>query len=109
VAARHPRRFFRIQDGRQDGRNSEPKPTNDNNFHSKCSRMVMLVLRNMFSRARNVLCIFIGSIARSAKHRYLSYSEADFEVFRLAGATRCTDGTEASLPNFTLIGATIRV
>ena len=75
--------------------------------------MVMLVLRNMFSRSRNVLCKFTGSIARSAKRRYLSYSEADFEVFRLTGATRCKDGvkfgTETSVPNFTLIGATIRV
>jgi len=35
-----------------------------------------------------------GSIARSATHRYLSYSEADFEVFRPAGATHCTDGGE---------------
>ena len=26
--------------------------------------------------------------------RYLVYSEADFEVFRPAGATRCTDGVE---------------
>jgi len=26
--------------------------------------------------------------------RYLIYSEADFEVFRPAGATRCTDGGE---------------
>ena len=26
--------------------------------------------------------------------RYLVYSEADFEVFRPAGATRCTDGGE---------------
>jgi len=25
---------------------------------------------------------------------YLSYSEADFEVFRPAGATRCTDGVK---------------
>ena len=78
--------------------------------------MVMLVLRNMFSRARNVLSIFTGSIASSAKRRYLNYSDADFEVFRLAGSTGCTDGgeilkfgTEASVPNFTLIGATIRV
>jgi len=30
---------------------------------------------------------FTGSITRSAKHRYLSYSEGDFEVFRPAGAT----------------------
>ena len=33
-----------------------------------------------------------GSIARSARRRYIIYSEADFEVFRPAGATRCTDG-----------------
>jgi len=46
--------------------------------------------------------IFTGSIARSATRRYLIYSEADFEVFRPAGATRCTDGvkfgTEEGLP-----------
>jgi len=48
-----------------------------------------------------------GSIARSATRRYLSYSEADFEVFRPAGATRCTDvgkiwhGGPSSVPNFT--------
>ena len=29
--------------------------------------------------------------------RYLVYSEADFEVFRPAGATRCTDGGEIPL------------
>jgi len=29
-----------------------------------------------------------------AKRRYLSYSEAAFEVFRPAGATRCTDGVK---------------
>ena len=51
-----------------------------------------------------------GSIARSAMRRYLMYSEANFEVFRPAGATRCTDGGEirhgeraigpSSMPNF---------
>jgi len=35
-----------------------------------------------------------SSIARSAAHRYLSYSEVDFEVFCPAGATCCTDGGE---------------
>jgi len=35
---------------------------------------------------------------------YLSYSEAIFEVFRLAGATRCTDGAK-----FHPIGAMVRV
>jgi len=38
---------------------------------------------------------FAGSIARSAKRRYLSYSEADFEDFRPSGATRCTDWGES--------------
>jgi len=35
-----------------------------------------------------------GSFARSATCRYLIYSEADFEVFRPAGATRYTDWGE---------------
>ena len=35
-----------------------------------------------------------GSIARSARRRYLIYSEADFEVFRPEGETRCTDKGE---------------
>ena len=38
--------------------------------------------------------LITGSIARSASRRYLVYSEADFEVFRPTGATRCTDGVE---------------
>jgi len=37
-----------------------------------------------------LLCsIITGSIAGSARRRYLIYSEADFEVLRPAGATRC--------------------
>ena len=39
--------------------------------------------------------------------RYFVYSEADFEVFRPAGATRCK--VPSSVPNFTPIGATTRV
>jgi len=64
------------------------------------------------------LSFFTGSIARSASHQYLIYSEADFEVFRPAGATRCTDGGEichgegtegpSSMPNFSPIGAMTR-
>ena len=56
---------------------------------------------------------------RNATRRYFSYSEADFEVFRPAGATRRTDGVKfgteertlvpSSVPNFTPIGATTRV
>ena len=48
--------------------------------------------------------------------RYLIYSEADFEVFHPSGATRCTGwgeiwhgGVPSSVPNFTPIGATVRV
>jgi len=38
---------------------------------------------------------FLPAALRAAKTcRYLVYSEADFEVFRPAGATRCTDGGE---------------
>jgi len=48
--------------------------------------------------AKNVeffVCLFVtGGIARSTSRRYLIYSQADFEVFRPAGATRCTDGGE---------------
>ena len=67
-----------------------------------------------------IMWLFTHSIARSATHQYLTYSEADFQVFRPAGVTRCTDGGEiwhgggvpkvpSSVPDFTPIGATIRV
>ena len=49
--------------------------------------------------------VFTGSIALCASRWYLVYPEADFEVFRPSGATRCTDGvkfgTESPVPNFT--------
>jgi len=38
--------------------------------------------------------VFTGSIAWTARRQYLIYSEANFEVFRPAGATRWTDGGE---------------
>ena len=38
--------------------------------------------------------VFTGSIARRAKRRCLSYSQAHFEVFGPTDATRCTDGVE---------------
>jgi len=38
--------------------------------------------------------IITGSIPRSATRRYLIYSEADFDGFRSARATRCTDGVK---------------
>jgi len=59
-------------------------------------------------------------IAQSATCRYLIYSEAHFEVFHPAGATRCTDWGEiwhgggdtkvpSSMPYFTPIGTMTRV
>jgi len=66
-----------------------------------------------------LIVVFTGSIASSASRRYLVYSEADFEVFRPAGATHCIDGvkfgteegTEGPLlrAKFHPIGATTRV
>ena len=38
--------------------------------------------------------VITGSIACSATCRFLSHSEADFEVFRPERATGCTDGGE---------------
>jgi len=51
-----------------------------------------------------VMSIFLPAALREAQTcRYLVYSEANFEVFRPAGATRCTDGVKfgISMPNFT--------
>jgi len=59
--------------------------------------------------------IYQAALREAQTCRYLVYSEANFEVFRPAGATRCTDGGEiwhgggSSMPNFTPIGATTRV
>ena len=42
-----------------------------------------------------ILVVLLPAALRAAKAcRYLIYSEADFEVFLPAGATRCTDGGE---------------
>ena len=61
-------------------------------------------LSGMECRIADKYWLITGSIARSAMlpviSQYLSantYSEADFKVFRPAGATRCTD---ASYPKF---------
>jgi len=50
-----------------------------------------------------------GSIARSAKRQYLSYSVGDFEFFRPIRATRYTDGGEIWHYKFHPISAMIRV
>jgi len=70
----------------------------------------------MLSYNTIVTSCFLPAALRAAQAcRYLIYSEADFEVFRHAGVTRCTDGGEiwhgggdlpSSMPNFTSISAT---
>ena len=40
------------------------------------------------------MLVVTGSITRIATRRYLIYSGADFDVFRPAGATRCTNWGE---------------
>jgi len=72
-----------------------------------------------FTRRRggkNVELLLPAALREAQTCRYLVYSEADFEVFRPAGATRCTDGGEIwhrggdrITPNYTPIGATTRV
>jgi len=54
---------------------------------------------DLSSLTLGINCLFTGSIASSEKRRCISYSEADFEVFRPDGAA----------PDFTPIGGTIRV
>jgi len=61
-------------------------------FSLSCCCLKRLYAAGRPSRGTSVPHLLVtGSIARSATSRYLSYSEADFEVFRPAGATRCTD------------------
>jgi len=59
-----------------------------------------LLLFYLHTSVASVKFAVTGRIAHSAKRRYISYSKADFEVFRPVGATRCTDwvklGTEES-------------
>jgi len=65
------------------------------------------------------LHIFTGSIARSANGRYLIYSKADFEVFGPDGGDMLhwwgwnlawrRGLVHSSMPNFTPVGATVRV
>jgi len=56
----------------------------------------------IFFHFRHAFNVFTCSIARSEKCRYLSYSEADFEVFRPAGATGCTDEVKFGVKEGTL-------
>jgi len=62
----------------------------------------------------NLIWIITGSIARSATCRYLIYSEASFDVFaphgrHVAPIWMKFGMEEGGLPNFTPIGAMVRV
>jgi len=67
---------------------------NNNNEHICIAQNKNPQMRYDGEKFVTIDTLITGSIARSAKRRYLIYSEADFEVFRPAGATRCTDGGE---------------
>ena len=58
------------------------------------SRTFAISLCFCFLKTLYCIVIITGSIARSASRRYLVYSEADYEVVRPAGATRCIDAGE---------------
>jgi len=85
---------------------------------SECQKFQCLVVGNSHDKTSDAGCLFMwdsnitwlcqngskwphlrfnlvtGSIARSARRQYLIYSEADFEVFRPALVTCCTDWGE---------------
>jgi len=70
-----------------------PKVVNGHSFI--LIRQVAALVRHALTEVCTVPVFLVtGSIARSATCRYLIYSEADFEVFRPARATRCTDWSE---------------
>jgi len=84
-----------------------------------CSYNVQSIYHLQQISIKIVVSLITGSIVRSATCRYLIYSEADFEVFRPAGATRCTgwgeiwhgggDQRSPSVPNVTPSGAMVMV
>jgi len=72
-----------------------PKSFRGARTYSRSSITVPSLVRSDFIRRRGGReCLsFLPAALRAAQIcRYLVYSEADFEVFRPAGATRCTDG-----------------
>jgi len=59
-----------------------------------CSYNVQSIYHLQQISIKIVVSLITCSIGGSATCRYLIYSEADFEVFRPAAATRCTDWGE---------------
>ena len=83
-----------------------------------CKALIKLVKDS--ERTKSKMSLLPAALRAEQICRYFVYSEADFEVFRPGGATRCTDGgwnlawrsgpkVPSSVPNFTPIGATTRV
>ena len=68
-----------------------PDPSEINN-KPKTDPWIFVTLHGMSKKNNG---ISLPAALRAAQIcRYLVYSEADFEVFRPAGATRCTDGVK---------------
>ena len=64
VANGHRLGFFRIQDGRQNGRHTGPKSNFHHNFCSKYSKMVIMTSNSMFAMVRNpIILIFYHLVA----------------------------------------------
>jgi len=57
-----------------------------------CFSLCVIIV--FFSDCRIYLFSSLAARVFNKLTRYLVYSEADFEVFRPTGATRCTDGGE---------------
>jgi len=96
------------EDQKKQGVACEPYTDSSHGFWYIDRRLLTLSLL-VFLQCANImayftvglLCMFTGSIACSAKCRYLSYSEANFEVFRPAGATHCIDGVKFGIEKWT--------
>ena len=65
-------------------------------FFIKLFQLIFLLVSYYVVLLIDLEPVITGSIAQSATRRYLSYSEADSEVFRPTGATRCTNGGKIS-------------
>ena len=67
-------------------------------YRPTCAHIIVhnnVVHNTACSSSDNLPLPLLPAALRAAQTcRYLVYSEADFEVFRPAGATRCTDGGE---------------
>ena len=67
-------------------------------FHTMLPKHIHVAVKactfTVFLNTVGQLCFITGSMRAAQACRYLIYSEADFEVSRPEGASRCTDGGE---------------